>query len=130
MAKILGERLGKIIKELGFGSQNKFAEEIGEPQGKVSRYVRGEVNPGFEFFEKLALTFPSLNMGYLFTGQGGILKDNQNLSIAPEMIDLQKEEIASLQKLLEVQIKKARMFEQENARLEKIIREQLPKEGD
>lgn len=128
MSNFFGERLEKVIKEFGFSSQNKFAEAIGEPQGKVSRYVRGEGNPGFEFLEKLALTFPNLNMRYLLVGQGGILKDNQNLSIAPEMIDLQKEEIASLQKLLEVQTKKARMFEQENARLEKIIREKLPKE--
>ena len=127
MSKKFGERLEKVMKELGFSSQNKFAKEINEDQGKVSRYVRGEGKPGFEFLEKLALRFSNLNMRYLLTGQGSITGDGKNLSITPEIMDLQKEEIESLKKLLEIQSKKAAMFEQENTRLEKIMRENPPK---
>jgi transcriptional regulator with XRE-family HTH domain len=118
------------MKELGFKTQNKFAEDIGEPQGKISRYISGDVKPGIDFIEKLALKFHNLNIKSLLTGQGGLIDEGRNPNMSSEIIDLQKEEIASLQKLLEVQTKKARMFEQENARLEKIIREKLPKEED
>lgn len=123
MSKIFGERLAKVIKELGFSSQNKFAEEIDEQQSKVSRYVRGDGNPGFEFLEKLALKFPNLSMRYLIGGQGAILDNERNTSMDTEIIDIQKEEIESLNKLLEVQMKKVARYEQEIARLKNVVKE-------
>ena len=51
-------------------SQAQFADSIGVARASISHIVSGRNKPGFDFIERTARCYPSLNLEWLITGKG------------------------------------------------------------
>ena len=55
-------------------SQAQFADTIGVARASVSHILAGRNRPGFDFIERMAKRYPSLNLEWLITGKGKMYK--------------------------------------------------------
>lgn len=62
-------------------SEREFASVVGVGQRSVNYYFKGEQKPSLEFLSKLALAYPTVNIDWLITGEGGMLKSNKSVSV-------------------------------------------------
>jgi transcriptional regulator with XRE-family HTH domain len=62
------------LKEM---SSSQFAEEIGVQRSSISHLISGRNKPSLEFLQKIINRFPEVNMEYLLTGQGNLLREGQ-----------------------------------------------------
>jgi transcriptional regulator with XRE-family HTH domain len=58
-------------------SPSRFADQIGIQRSGLSHILAGRNKPGFDFIEKMLLTYPSLNAEWLITGKGKMYKEIQ-----------------------------------------------------
>ena len=69
------ERLIKFLKYKNLG-QKRFAQIVGLSYGYVNA-IRVSIQP--ETLHKISMCFPELNIGWLITGEGEMLKSNTNV---------------------------------------------------
>lgn len=55
-------------------SQAQFADTIGVARASISHILAGRNKPGFDFIERMAGRYPSLNLEWLITGKGKMYK--------------------------------------------------------
>lgn len=89
------DRLNLLINELGV-SKNEFATRLGyKNNGVLYDYTKPEgeaTKPGFEFFERLIHAKTGVNIHWLFTGEGPMMKGKQGgVSDAAAMMEDRKE---------------------------------------
>ena len=77
MCKTVKERLVAFIEFKGL-SKNKFETICGLSRRYVSN-ISKSIQP--EMAEKISLKFPELNMGWILTGEGEMLKDNSSVEV-------------------------------------------------
>lgn len=83
------DRVKKFVLHLGI-SEREFASVVGVGQRSVNYYFKGEQKPSLEFLSKVALAYPSVNIDWIITGEGEMIKSNNKVSIfTPE--DLPKQ---------------------------------------
>lgn len=63
-------RLQKLINE-NYSTRKRFAQRMNLRQDVIGKYIKGQVKPNFEFFEKLGNK--GININWLFTGKGEAL---------------------------------------------------------
>ena len=51
-------------------TQAQFADAIGVARASISHILAGRNKPGFDFIERMALTYPDLNLDWLICGKG------------------------------------------------------------
>ncbi len=68
------DRLLKFLNHEQLTSK-QFAGIIGVQPSSVSHILSGRNKPGFDFIEKTILKYPRLNVDWLITGRGDMLKD-------------------------------------------------------
>lgn len=69
----------KIIREHFFNGSNKdFAEFMGENVNTTSNWINGN-NVGVNVLEKIVAKFPSVEPGWILTGDGQMLKSNTTI---------------------------------------------------
>ena len=74
------------LKSKGFGGRNVFEREIGVSEGYLSQAKRKGVNS--DVLEKVASSFPELNITWLITGNGEMLViDNLEQGTSDEEIN-------------------------------------------
>ncbi len=61
-------------------SQSQFADSIGVARASISHIIAGRNKPGFDFLEKMASCYPSLNIEWLITGKGRMYHDESDNS--------------------------------------------------
>ena len=64
-------------------SQSQFADTIGVARASVSHILAGRNRPGFDFIERMAKHFPSLNLEWLITGKGRMYKGDFEHILVP-----------------------------------------------
>ncbi|QZE15601.1 helix-turn-helix domain-containing protein [Halosquirtibacter laminarini] len=69
-------------------SVSEFAEKIGVQKSSISHLISGRNMPSFAFCEKLAQTFPEVNMRWFISGQGAFLEDDSSDSADKSNLDL------------------------------------------
>jgi transcriptional regulator with XRE-family HTH domain len=69
----LVERLKKIIQELGL-KNDEFAEKCGISKPQIYKYLNGTQEPGTKFYRNLSMSFPLIDIGWLITGTGGMIR--------------------------------------------------------
>ena len=74
------DRVKEFVLHLGV-SEREFASVVGVGQRSVNYYFKGEQKPSLEFLSKLALAYPTVNIDWLITGEGEMLKSNKSVSI-------------------------------------------------
>lgn len=102
MNQSIKERIILFLKHLGI-SQAKFEKRCGLANGYVNN-IRKSITP--EKLQQIALCFPELNTGWLMTGEGEMLKGDQEkpsveISHLQELIKIQTETINSQKLLIE-----------------------------
>lgn len=76
-----GERISQIISEF-CESKADFARKVGEKPQTISNWVARD--NGMNVLNKIIEVFPEINMDWLMTGHGEMLKNNKNETIAKE----------------------------------------------
>lgn len=71
------DRITQLVNEFGGGKNTTFASIIGSSEANVRGY-RGTVMPKYDFLEKIARSF-DVNLKWLLTGEGSMLRENENL---------------------------------------------------
>ena len=61
-------------------SQSQFAESIGVARASISHILAGRNKPGFDFIERMARRYPSLNLEWLITGKGRMYSESSPVS--------------------------------------------------
>ena len=75
------EKIEKILNYFGL-SAKKFSEKIGLESPNPIYYVqRNRNNLSKELAKKICITYSELNLNWLLTGEGEMLKDNTNSSV-------------------------------------------------
>lgn len=98
MNKPINERIKQIRDFFANGSNNEFAQLMGEKPNTTSNWVSGSRNIGIDVIEKIKKNLPSVNIDWLISGEGdmistkkkeeldisnGILKTNLNVKMIP-----------------------------------------------
>jgi len=58
-------------------TQTQFADTLSVARGSVSNILSGRNKPGYDFLESLLLHYPNLNLEWLITGRGPMIRDVQ-----------------------------------------------------
>ena len=69
----MNKRLIQFLNTSGI-SQAVLADTLGVARANVSHIISGRNKPGFDFIESLSLHYPELNIEWLITGRGRMLK--------------------------------------------------------
>ena len=104
------ERLLLILKHYDH-SPSSFADKLGVQRSSISHLLSGRNKPGFDFLSRMITEFPDLNIDWVLTGKGNMLKkpflppvnltlfDNVNPAVgspvAPSVTDDKKHEETS-----------------------------------
>lgn len=65
----MNTRLLKFLESENI-SQSQFADNIGVARASISHIISGRNKPGYDFIERTASRYPSLNIEWLITGRG------------------------------------------------------------
>ena len=65
------ERLKEILKKESL-TPAQLADKIGVQRSSISHILSGRNKPGFDFIQKILLSFPAIDAKWLITGQGTI----------------------------------------------------------
>lgn len=64
-------------------SQSQFADTIGVARASISHILAGRNKPGFDFLERMARSYPELNLEWLITGRGRMYNSAKSAPEAP-----------------------------------------------
>ncbi len=78
------ERIEIILKEFNL-SPARFSERLGIQRSGLSHILSGRNKPSFDFFEKLAVEFPEININWLITGSGSMF--NREITKEPDLFN-------------------------------------------
>ncbi len=97
------ERLLKFLRHLGVG-QNRFSKQAGISSGNIAHWRNGVIPP--KSLEKIRMAYPELNVNWLLTGEGEMVKNDDSNpkgdelnTVFPVSGDF-KQEICRLQEIL------------------------------
>jgi phage repressor protein C with HTH and peptisase S24 domain len=82
MESSVNERIKSMVSELGYKSKRAFAHKIGLSQTSFNDVVNG-AEPKYSTLYKIMKAEPSINPGWLLTGQGEMLKSEKDDKDAP-----------------------------------------------
>lgn len=114
------DRLMQFIKHAGL-SARKFDLSIGASNGYTLRMQKNHASVGSDVIENILNTYPQLNVVWLITGQGEMLKTKEKLIL--DFDDLPKEKQSEIEKIIERKIKERQ--EKELKRLLKEVTEEI-----
>jgi hypothetical protein len=97
----IGNRIEKI-REFYFGeygSNKLFSEKLGEKEQTTSNWTKRGENIGLDVIRKIESVFSDINLNWLISGKGEMLKSNQN-QLQPSKSESESEEIKTLREQL------------------------------
>ena len=109
------DRLMQFIKYAGL-SARKFDLSIGASNGYTLRMQKNKASVGSDVIENILKTYPQLNVVWLITGQGEMLKTEDGLIL--DFGDLPKEKQCEIERIIEQKIK-----EQQEKELKRLLKE-------
>ncbi|MCX7744916.1 MAG: helix-turn-helix transcriptional regulator [Flavobacteriales bacterium] len=62
-------------------SPSSFSEKLQIQRSSLSHFFTGRNKPGWDFLEKLARTFPQINLQWFLTGSGNMFHDKESTSL-------------------------------------------------
>ena len=75
------ERIKEIVQLKEGGNNSTFTEKIGVRQNTFSQYMNGKRSLSLDVVVKVAMTYPDVNVDWLITGEGEMLKSNKSVSV-------------------------------------------------
>ena len=80
----MNSRLLKFLEAENI-TQSQFADSIGVARASISHILSGRNKPGFDFIERMARRYPTLNLEWLITGKGRMYVDSEPELFASEL---------------------------------------------
>ncbi|RKN80987.1 hypothetical protein [Ulvibacterium marinum] len=114
------DRLMQFIKYAGL-SARKFDISIGASNGYTLRMKKNHASIGSDVIENIVKVYPQLNVVWLITGEGKMLKDREELMANMDNLSLEKQQ--EIEQLIEHKIRLRQ--EEELKRLLKEITEEI-----
>ncbi|WP_425236933.1 hypothetical protein [Ulvibacterium sp.] len=114
------DRLMQFIKYAGL-SARKFDISIGASNGYTLRMKKNHASIGSDVIENILKVYPQLNVVWLITGEGKMLKDREELMANMDNLSLEKQQ--EIEQLIEHKIRLRQ--EEELKRLLKEITEEI-----
>jgi phage repressor protein C with HTH and peptisase S24 domain len=76
MKSTVNQRLVSVIEHLTNGNEKRFADGLGVSPAVINNYTTGkqQSKPGFEMLARIAETHPAINIEWLISGRGEMLK--------------------------------------------------------
>ena len=97
------DRLLKFLSREQLTSK-QFAALIGVQPSSVSHILSGRNKPSFDFMEKIALNYPSVNLEWLITGKGSMFSETEStVDTGQRDLFTPREETATVEKEKEKQ---------------------------
>ncbi|MBD0849416.1 hypothetical protein [Maribacter arenosus] len=115
------DRLMQFIKYAGL-SARQFDLSIGASNGYILRMQKNNASIGSDVIENILKTYPHLNVNWLITGEGKMLKENEEELIL-DFEELPKEKQTEIEQIIEAKIKERQ--EEELKRLLKEVTEEI-----
>lgn len=120
MGVMLGNRLQQIMDYYHL-TPISFSERLQIQRSSLSHFFTGRNKPGWDFLEKLARTFPEINIQWFLTGAGNMLisKNTDSSTLYPPLEELEgntKEFFSEKEKPSDLKV-----HQQSEAAIEKII---------
>lgn len=115
------DRLIQFIKYAGL-SARQFDLSIGASNGYTLRMQKNNASIGSDVIENILKTYPQLNVIWLITGEGEMLKENEEELIL-NFEELPKEKQKEIERIIETKIKERQ--EEELKRLLKEVTEEI-----
>lgn len=83
---MIGNRLQQIMDYYHL-TPISFSERLQIQRSSLSHFFTGRNKPGWDFLEKLARTFPEINIQWFLTGAGNMLnsKDSNSSTLYPQL---------------------------------------------
>jgi DNA-binding XRE family transcriptional regulator len=103
---IVSQNLKELIHQLDLTNAS-LARAVGKTKTSIGDIISGKSIPKIDIFINLKKQYPSLNLNWLFTGQGPMWLDKESLP------DYNLQRIADLEKLLLSYEKQIEMLEKE-----------------
>lgn len=75
------ERIKEIVQLKEGGNNSTFTEKVGVRQNTFSQYMNGKRSLSLDVVVKVAMTYPDVNVDWLITGEGEMLKSNKSVSV-------------------------------------------------
>ena len=102
METTVNQRVGEIMNFYNL-NKNSFAKAVNTVQPSISKIIMGASKPSFELLISIVENFKDINVNWLLTGEGKMLKEKVNISIdgkglTPELVMILKEQIEDLEK--------------------------------
>lgn len=80
---IMEKRLSQLLRALNL-SAAQFADQIGVQRSSISHVLSGRNKPSMDFTEKILRHFPLVNVEWLITGEGSMMKGGDLFSVRVE----------------------------------------------
>ena len=80
------DRIDQFLKKKGL-SHNAFDASIGKTGGYINKQIRRGSSIGADELHKIVLTYPELNVEWVITGEGEMLREAEKVKTIDEMID-------------------------------------------
>jgi len=80
------DRIQKIIEDKNL-SPSIFADEVGLNRAVVSHILHGRNKPGLENLQKILITYPDINPGWLISGNGSMYLNGSGDPKTPTLFD-------------------------------------------
>jgi transcriptional regulator with XRE-family HTH domain len=68
------DRLKLLLEHLRIPA-SEFADNMGVQRSSISHLLSGRNNPGYDFIQKVLITYPQINPDWLILGQGKITRE-------------------------------------------------------
>ncbi|WP_299534254.1 hypothetical protein [Ulvibacterium sp.] len=114
------DRLMQFIKYAGL-SARKFDISIGASNGYTLRMKKNNASIGSDVIENIVRVYPQLNVVWLITGEGKMLKDREELMATMDKLPIEKQQ--EIEEIIERKIRERQ--EEELRRLLKEITEEI-----
>ncbi len=88
------DRIQKIIEDKNL-SPSAFADEVGLNRAVVSHILHGRNKPGLENLQKMLVTYPDINPGWLISGNGSMYLNGSGDPKTPTLFDEDDENTAN-----------------------------------
>ncbi|MBT8180216.1 MAG: hypothetical protein KJO53_01375 [Eudoraea sp.] len=110
------DRLMQFIKYAGL-SARQFDLSIGASNGYTLRMQKNNASIGSDVIENILKAYPQLNVEWLITGEGEMLKENEQELIL-DFDELSKEKQTEIEQIIEAKIK-----ERQQKELKRLLKE-------
>lgn len=118
---MLSTRLQQIMEHYHLNPMS-FSEKLQIQRSSLSHFFSGRNKPGWDFLEKLARTFPDVNIQWLLTGSGKMLLSSHSIdSISSNEEKFQTDKSSLDVNNSPVNTEKKETFIKKNIDIEKVI---------